>query len=79
MPLYEQSSVETSGNTVEEDKIHAPWRIDYVPNPVIGYSQDATQDFRIKIGQTPVGSVLYTLVAYFKKEGAVVKGGVGQL
>ena len=82
MPLYEQSAVETNGNMVDEGGIHAPWRIDYVPNPAIGYSPNATEDFRIKIADTPVGSVLYTLVAYYTKEAALVKRGgevIGQL
>ncbi|OQV14320.1 hypothetical protein BV898_11440 [Hypsibius exemplaris] len=82
MPLYEQSSIETSGKVVPKGKVYAPWRIDYVPNPAIGYSPNATEDFRVKIAETPVGSVLYTLVAYWTRAQAEAKTGgvaIGEL
>lgn len=47
------------GNVPE--KVVAPYRITFIPNPALAYSPDAPEDFRLKLANVTAGSVLYTV------------------
>ncbi|OWA53595.1 hypothetical protein BV898_18016 [Hypsibius exemplaris] len=75
MTVYEHASVERSGATVPASAVTAPYKIDFVPNKDLGYSESDSADFRTRIGAIAPGTRLYTMVAYGNKADADARQG----
>lgn len=67
MPLYEQASVENDGAAAE--RVIAPYRVCFVPNPALGYEVDSAVDFRVKAAEISSGTLLYTVKLMREKDG----------
>lgn len=59
LPMYEAASIESSGKRVE--KVVAPFKVNYIPNPSAGWDPASTEDFRVHLANIAEGTVLYTV------------------
>ncbi|OWA54102.1 hypothetical protein BV898_18519 [Hypsibius exemplaris] len=73
--LYEQASVTSDGQTVEDVK--APYQVNFIPNPRAGWDSANSRDVRVNLNDIPQGTVLYTVTA--KRTATAPEHVIGQL